>query len=177
MVNLTGSSYYAPNDGYNLLVWDLNIAVSSQGKISASGPMPKDAIKFNGAPALPGAVVGMTDSGIDSIGAGYGINGLNAGTEPVLAYNLMITALSGGIINIAPGLNFTTLGDSLNSYANYANGDQVIVDFYDDTIDWERWDMVAGELGGLQLHVVPEPLTIALLGLGGLGMMYRRRRS
>ena len=178
MVNLTGSSYYAPKDGYNILVWDINLAVSSQGKISASGPMFKDAIKFNGSLVLPGAVVGLTDSGIQFIGAGYGINGLNAGTEPVLSYNLMITAMSGGIIDITPGLNYTTLGDSINSYALYSNGDyEDIVKNYDISLVWERWDMVASDFGALQLHVVPEPLTIALLGLGSLGMMYRRRRS
>jgi hypothetical protein len=34
-----------------------------------------------------------------------------------------------------------------------------------------------GDLGSLTIYQIPEPMTIALLGLGGLGLAYRRRRA
>jgi hypothetical protein len=37
-------------------------------------------------------------------------------------------------------------------------------------------DMVEGDLGDLDIHQIPEPVTVVLLGLGSLALLRRRRR-
>jgi hypothetical protein len=52
---------------------------------------------------------------------------------------------------------------------NLPIGTQFTAEFWGQDNDW------AGPLGALELEVIPEPMTLALLGLGGLGLLRRRR--
>ena len=63
-----------------------------------------------------------------------------------------------------------------NSVGNYVRYNGLTGDSVSFSITSPPWYNGAG-FGGFQVILVPEPATLALLGLGGLGMLIRRKRS
>jgi len=171
--NIVGPTYGAPFDGYVLSLIDLNMTVSSNGQLMKKGGFPGGPSSDT---AFPISFVGFdvaSDNYIDQMAAlslaGFGGGG---GAEDLL-WNIKIEALAGGVIDIDLGLNFGGQGESKNQYGDFVdNADTQGLGL---TFAWK--DFVAADLGGLQIHVVPEPMTLALLGLGSLGLLRRRRRA
>jgi hypothetical protein len=87
-----------------------------------------------------------------------------------------LTPIGPGVQDIVWNIEFHCTGKgevlidlTLNGLSQYAE--------YEKTTSGGNWvwvDMTADDLGGLTIHQVPEPMTIALLGLGGL---FLRRRK
>ena len=166
----------ADYDGYVLSGFDVSMTVGSSGKVMKKGG-------FGGAVsghlnfALFG-IVGFDDTGdnfIDNISGASSLTSPIAGANgPIpLVWNFKVEALSGGIINVDLGMNMGSTGESLNQYGDFPpslSPDPVPV-----TFEWK--DMAQTDFSNLDLYVVPEPMTISLLGIGCLGMLYRRRRA
>ena len=149
------STYY---DGYILSSMDLDLSVSAQGTIAEKGTTAPTRMKHHAS----FATWAEPEPAIASNGIAYfGGVGPTAGiTSPYgdvdLVWNLEITAAGTGNITIDLGLNGTT------SYSVAGGGE----------LSWVN--AVEGDLGDLTIYAVPEPITIALLGLGGL---FLRRRK
>jgi hypothetical protein len=65
-------------------------------------------------------------------------------------------------------LDLTLFGPSKYADYQYANGD-----VYPDLSGWK--DLVEEDLGDLVIYQIPEPITMTLLGIGGLALLRRRR--
>jgi hypothetical protein len=90
-----------------------------------------------------------------------------------LMWNLMVKASGSGNSAINVDLILPSKWEGALLFAQFTDG-STGVDPY------PEWDYLAQEdYGSLVLYqnAIPEPMTIALLGLGGLGLMYRRRRT
>ena len=164
----------APYDGYILSLLDVSITVSSNGQILERGGL------FGGSPDfhsdMSGDFIGFEKTGDNFIdqAAGISLNGVSGAGGPIdLLWDLKIEALAGGKITICLGLNTGPGGESKNQYAMFHPDAAVPLGE-----DFQWLGMALSDFGQpLDIWVVPEPMTIALLGLGGLGLLYRRRRA
>ncbi|KPK76038.1 MAG: hypothetical protein AMJ79_08615 [Phycisphaerae bacterium SM23_30] len=175
--NMPGYPQYFGYDGYSLLSFDVDIVTNSYGELSRKSSLFADRIRFSGSPATSGIGDEGPGSKLDGIYAVYGENGLNgAGGYNRVVYNFKVEALAAGIIQVGLVGNRSPGGDNPNGYAEYSLQYKELADAF----GLPAYGVIAMEdsmMGGLDLYVIPEPMTIALLGLGGLGLLYRRRRA
>jgi len=161
---------YPSYDGYLLSAMDLSLTFGSGGTLdvvkNAKGvPQWGEHADwtFTGGPTIVGNVLttGPYASNADNIGVTNGL--LAGGSNQDILWNFYWTCDgTGGIVPITWGLA-TVPGQ----YADYT-GDGIVPD-----PEWK--DITLSDLGGITIiHQVPEPMTIALLGLGGLFLRKRR---
>jgi hypothetical protein len=102
--------------------------------------------------------------------AGTGLTGTFTINSPRLAADLVNVGVGG----VGPLLEDTNAANSLDAFTNYARFDGLKADGLGNL----SFDMggVDGPINGFQLVEVPEPGSLAILGLGGLSMLCRRRR-
>jgi hypothetical protein len=151
-----GGGGYPIYDGYWLSSMDLDLHVSGPGALAEKGTGLATKMKHNtgfGAWAEPEpAVVDNAIAYLAGTAAGNGIQGADD-----LVWNLVIHCEGNGIVDVDLTLHGTS---EYSVYASTAGG------------TWEK--LTELDLGDLVIHQIPEPMTIALLGLGGLFL--RRRR-
>lgn len=155
---------YPAYDGYFLSSMDVDLHAIGAGSITPAqigGPpplfLPVDDVQFSGDLDSPDYTVGT--NGFDQITA-ISLNGVSAALGPVdLVWNILFHCEGAGDVLVDLTLN------GLTEYANY---DPIIGEV-------PYWlEATEADLGDLVIHQVPEPMTIALLGLGGL---FLRRRK
>lgn len=151
-----GGSGYAGYDGYWLSSMDLKLSVTGPATLSEKGTAPLTKMKHNAGFAAwsepEPAVVGNAIASLTGVSTGDGIQG-----EADLVWNLVIHCDGFGPVII----------DLTNNIAG---------DYSEGPSSWgSPWlQLTESDLGDLVIHQIPEPMTIALLGLGGLFL--RRRR-
>jgi len=161
--NLYGG--YPSYDGYMLSSMDLDLHVVGAGSLAA-GTFDKngDPVWQNN-PGLSPFVV--NDDGDVS-------NGLDQITGVSLAGLLGAAVLLGDLFFHAEGGNSVLLDLTLNGLSEYSPFHNLSGAPYPG--GWEQ--LTEGDLGNLVIHqVIPEPMTMSLLALGGLGLIRRRRRA
>ena len=167
---------YPSYDGYVLDTMDLDLHVTGPGSLgvvmrtSKAGDVPdlmhhedfdlwgesNPLIVGNGILQMSGASMGFIYPG-----------------EQALVWNLLIHCDGPGFVTVDLTLNGTT------QYWDYWNDpDSEPFTGYPPDGDIMAWAKYATEedLGDLVIHQIPEPATIALLGLGGLFLVRRRRK-
>ena len=169
-------SAYSSYDGYALSSMDVNLTITGPGTLAASsakgllhngkfGAWAQSAI---GASGLWGSGTGPTGDGILAGGMFPADPDL-----PKLMWNIQVTvgAAYDGTVPIDVDLN-------LRGTTSYAEGPLSVSGdtFWGVTMpDFGSWTVATeNDFGDLRIGI-PEPLTMALLGLGGLGLIRRRR--
>jgi len=166
-------------DGYFVTAMDIALQVTGPGALSAppllntKGEFVRDDIMIAGAMDVVGNVPAI--DGLNVSRATYG--SLSAGVsgspshDSRLIWNLIFTCTGPGAatINLAQAGSieagqFTDLNDALGTMP-YPDSNEVPASFFEEN------------LGDLVIHQIPEPMTLALLGLGSLGLLRRRRRA
>jgi hypothetical protein len=186
---------YATYDGYWLKGMDLMLTVTGKGTLAERGTGPKR-MKNNalfGAWADPTTVGDpmVTDNKIYKLSgasqanseSGIGSHSLMRGATEIV-WTLMVTL--DGDFNPASDVVLVDLAlndDPLAGSSFYTDQPSAGPTLFPDYVSngYGTWDgldnqfMTNSSFGDLELGV-PEPMTIALLGLGGLGLISRRRR-
>ena len=183
---------YPSYDGYWLKGMDLMLTVhngsggTAKGTLDQLGTSPPPNLMqhngFFGAWADPTTVGDplVTDNKIYKLsGASQANNESGIGSDPSkrgyteLVWNLKVTLHSDFVATSDVVLIDLELNDDpLSGVSFYTNQPS----YWGDSYDIENRFMMNTDFGDLQLGT-PEPMTIALLGLGGLGLIYRRRRA
>ena len=164
---------YPSYDGYLLSTMDFGLDVSGPGTLAA-GTLDKagDPVWQYDARISPFSVVDTDpNDGLDQVtGAALTPVGppTSGSTGPIdLVWDLIITCTGDGYVTIDLSANAPLGGE----YSPYSKIDGVSP--FPVSPGWV--ELVDADLGSLTIHQVPEPATIALLGLGGLCLLRRRR--
>lgn len=107
---------------------------------------------------------GGRDTGLDAINTGMDV--------PEAGFDFEVMAANGANPPIALVSPFITF--NLNTAA-LVNGDVIIVTVRDYGSYLPNFDPVGAEDARFAINIVPEPMTMSLLALGGLGLLRRRR--
>jgi len=159
------TSYYggvtSSYDGYWLSSMNVSLTADSDGVLAEKGTLPAQKMKHSTGfsawsedePAITANVVTQ----MQGVASGDGIQG-----PADLVWNLEVTANGTGDIELDLGMvGLTQYSVAPVSYG-YPGGDTWLT-------------AIEADLGDLTIYAVPEPMTMALLGLGGLGLIRRRR--
>jgi hypothetical protein len=166
---------YPSYDGYFTDGVDLDLHVTGAGSLGVVQLLKKGiyyddlqhhadfAVWAESDPLIVGNAIASMSGGVLT----GGIHGAAGGTP--LIWNLYIHCDGDGPVNID-----LTLNDG--RYAPYGDpaGDPFYADFDPRNGTWLA--MVEADLGDLTIYQVPEPATIALLGLGSMFLMRRKRK-
>ena len=158
VLNHYPSAYGSQYDGYALSSMDLDLHIIGKGSLGGTVNKVGDIWHNNGFGAWGDS--GITPTGVDQMGgvASPIIAGSAGGTD--LVWNLTVHCDGPGPITIDLTLN------GLSEYSNSSDG------------AGNMWPpivaMTEASLGDLVIYNIPEPMSIALLGLGGL---FLRRRK
>jgi hypothetical protein len=164
--SITNNPTYGPDysyaDGYWLSSMDLKITLSGPGTIDQKGITGPKLLKSHAGFASFGWSEDGGDKDISQLSGVASGDGIGGNDTAILVWNLLVTVTNEGGSEIGVALSHNIAGDYSNFPVSWGDSFSKMGD---------------GDLGDLTLYCVPEPMTIALLGLGSLGMFYRRRRT
>jgi len=144
---------YPQYNGYYLSSMDIDLEVTGPGSLSVGGDLGvhPDIIGFSWSGIAGNAIAELTGFALTPIGPG----------ETDIIWNLLLQCDG----TEAVGIDLTLHG--LSEYAEYEKAGT--------GGNWVWAAMAEGDLGDLVIYQVPEPMTVALLGLGGLFLLRRRK--
>lgn len=168
-----------PRDGYILSMMDVDLHLSGPGTLDVGyWAYGNPYFQYHSNFSLFGVVDAYSSTEWDSVGDGLdqiagaattpilGTEGTGPGSlGTLLLWDLIIECTGEGNIIIDLTLN------GLSEYAPYTNINGKLPK--PDPPGWVV--MVEGDLGDLVIHNIPEPATVALLGLGGLFLLRRKK--
>jgi len=156
---------YPAYDGYYLSSMDIDLEVSGPATLSVAlggPPFYAEDLGVN-AGLSPWTWTGIEGNAIGKID-GVALSPIGPGETDII-WNLLLHCDGPGDTEGLVTIDLTLHG--LSQYAAYektaAGG------------SWVWLDMTEGDLGDLVIYQVPEPMTVALLGLGGLFLLRRRK--
>ena len=113
---------------------------------------------------------------------------INVSAGDNYSHTFYLTPSMGGWAFTPAGDGYTSIGSGVWFGGSLPVNDEVFVhefhvpdgmEFSDEIlIDYNiAYQFLTGQQGGVVLHVIPEPATIALLGIGALSLLRRRRKA
>ena len=170
VLNYNPYAGYSSYDGYALS--SMNLALHADGDSSlAAGPAGKVtglifSDDFDTTSYITDNIGG--DPGFSAIGGVAAPPVKGDGDPTTLVSNIILTAKADDSQEIVINLAIGTSGTQYAPYTDWSGADP-----WPATPGWLT--AVEADLGDLTLNVVPEPITMALLGLGGVVLLRRRR--
>jgi len=156
---------FGPNplgDGYWISSFNLDLEVTGPASLAIGEDWAGNPVLYAHANISPFSYTPVVENAIAQL-TGVGLNPAGPG-EADLVWNFLLHCDGPGEDVV---IDLTLNSQSRSQYAEYdkaATGG-----------NWVWLDMVEGDLGDLVIYQIPEPMTVALLGLGGLFLLRRRK--